>query len=274
MQVEEGKIVCGIVGLPLGHSLSPAMHRAAFHSMGLDADYRVFETNDIKGVVGLIRSSSIRGLSVTMPHKREVMALLDDIDDTALRVGAVNTIVNFSGRLVGHNTDAAGLGACLDEEGIAGHGEALLIGAGGAARAAALALKERGIRTAVTNRSEARGLAFAQEMGCKYLSFEELEGYSAEVIINATPVGMSHLKDLLPVPEAVVRKDMTVIDLIYNPPETGLLLIARERGCRIISGLSMFVHQGALQFRLWTGLNGPIDIMKDAVEGCLKRSRC
>jgi shikimate dehydrogenase len=271
MQVKEGRIICGIVGLPLAHSLSPAMHTAAFRSMGLDAEYRIFETEDIKGVIELIRSTSIRGLSVTMPHKRGVIPLLDAIEETARRVGAVNTIVNSAGRLTGHNTDANGLISCMDEEGIACQGRALLIGAGGAARAAAFVLRERGIRVAVTNRNEERGRAFAAEMGCAYLGFNELEMFSADIMINATPLGMSPLRDLLPVPEALIRKEMTVIDLIYNPPETRLLSLARGRGCRTISGLSMFVYQGALQFRLWTGLNAPIDIMRKAVEGCLKQ---
>ena len=271
MSVDQSTQVYGIVGSRLAHTLSPEMHNAAFKVIGMNAVYKVFETKNLKESLRNMVSAGIKGLSVTIPYKTEVIPLLDEIDKEALRLGSVNTIVNSSGRLIGFNTDAQGFLASLGPDGINSYKNALIIGAGGAARAVAFSLIDNGISVTITNRSEARGWALAMELGCYFLPLKDLRECKADLLVNTTPVGMWPDVDICPIPQQLLRKDMTVIDVIYNPLETRLLSIAGARGCRTIRGITMFVYQGVLQFRLWTGLNPPVQVMTETVKKCLMK---
>ncbi len=260
----------GVVGYPLGHSLSPIMHNTAFSASGLNAAYLAFETRDIDGCLKGMKALGIRGISVTLPHKSAVIPLLDEVDDLAKRIGAVNTIVNDDGRLIGYNTDAIGALKALEEKIELSGKTCLIIGAGGAARAIGFILRENGVDLKVANRSTERGKSLVLSLSCPFIPLDELEKATADLLIHTTPVGMSPRKDRCLVPEHILKKGMVVMDIIYNPFETKLLAIARARGCTIINGLGMFIQQGAEQFRLWTGLEAPINAMARAVKEALK----
>ena len=270
MIIDQHTTLYGVMGYPIGHSLSPTMHNAAFSAKGLNAVYLAFETRDLEGCLKGMRALGIKGMSVTIPHKSQVIPLLDDVDDLAKRIGAVNTIVNDGGRLVGYNTDAVGALKALEEKvGLSGK-TCLIIGAGGAARAIGFILKESGVEVIVSNRSVDRGQEFALSLDCSFIPLDEVENTTTELLINTTPVGMAPQKDQCPVPEKILRKGMVVMDIIYNPLETRLLAMAEARDCLTINGLGMFIHQGAEQFRLWTGLEAPVSDMARSVEQALQ----
>jgi len=261
----------GVVGYPLGHSLSPVMHNIAFSAMGLNAIYLAFETRDIDGCLKGIKALDIKGMSITLPHKSSVIPLLDEVDDLAKKIGAVNTIVNKGGYLVGYNTDAIGALKALEEKIELSGKTCLIIGAGGAARAIGFILKENGVEVKVANRSTERGRALAHSLTCPFIHIDQLENIGADLLIHTTPVGMTPYNYQCVIPEHILKKGMVVMDIIYSPIETKLLTMARTRGCLTINGLGMFVHQGAEQFRLWTGIDPPISAMIQAVKEALRR---
>jgi shikimate dehydrogenase len=263
----------GVIGYPLGHTLSPLMHNAAFRAAGLNAVYLAFETRDLPGALAGVRALGIRGMSVTIPHKTAVISLLDEVDELAATIGAVNTITNREGRLMGTNTDAlGGLRALQETTELAGK-TGLLVGAGGAARAIGHILKEQGVRLTLTNRSRRRGEALAEFLRCPFQPLDEVNQGEFDLLVHATPVGLFPQEDrCLLVPDNF-RKGMTVMDVIYNPAETALLRLARERGCIVLNGLPMFIHQGAEQFRQWTGRQPPVAEMARAVMTALGEAR-
>jgi shikimate dehydrogenase len=248
------------------------MHNAAFIAKGLNAAYLAFETRDLEGCLIGMKALGIKGMSVTIPHKSRVIPLLDVVDDLAKRIGAVNTIVNDAGRLVGYNTDAVGALKALEEKVELSGKTCLIIGAGGAARAIGFILKENIVKVTVANRSVERGQKLALSLDCPFIPLDEIENTTADLLINTTPVGMAPQKDQCPVPEQFLKKGMVVMDIIYNPLETRLLAMAGARDCVTINGLGMFIHQGAEQFRLWTGLEAPVTDMARAVEQALLAS--
>jgi shikimate dehydrogenase len=212
-----------------------------------------------------VRALGIRGLSVTIPHKSAVIPHLDDLDELASEIGAVNTVVNRDGRFVGYNTDAAGALKALEERISLTGRRCLLLGAGGVARAIGFVLRDKVAAITVANRSPDRGKALARFLDCSFIALDELEGVQADLLIQTTPVGMAPGDRACPVSEQILRNGMAVMDVIYNPPETRLLALARSRGCVTINGLSMFIHQGAEQFKLWTGGEPPTQAMTTAV---------
>jgi shikimate dehydrogenase len=264
--IDQSTNLYGVVGYPLGHSLSPTMHNSAFAASGLNAVYLAFETNDLVGCITGIRAFSIRGVSVTLPHKSAVIDYLDEVDDLANKIGAVNTIVNVNGRLIGYNTDALGALKALEEKIQLSGKSCILVGAGGAARAIGFILKQRGVKLKVSNRTPERGQDLAQLLACPYLALDDLATADADILIQATSVGMAPGDTACPIPEHILREGMLVMDIIYNPIETRLLRIAKSRGCLTINGLGMFIHQGAEQFRLWTGMDPPFSAMTGAVQ--------
>ena len=270
MTIDQHTHLYGVVGKPTGHSLGPAMHNAAFLEAGLDAVYLAFETEDLEGCIRGIKALGIKGMSVTIPFKSTVIPYLDELDPLARRIGAVNTIINDDGRLAGYNTDALGAYRALSEKGFLPVKNCLVLGAGGAARAIGLILKEKGFEISVVNRSDTRGNELARVLECPYIPLDRVGEHEADLLIQTTPVGMSPNIEESLVLEHVLREGMIVMDIIYNPVETKLLKIAKARGCETISGLSMFVYQGAEQFRLWTGINPPIDKMRRAAEIALQ----
>lgn len=270
MMIDQHTDLYGVIGNPVRHSLGPAMHNAAFREKAINAVYLAFETADAGDCINGVRCLGIRGLSVTIPFKTDIIPFLDEVDDLALRIGAVNTVVNKDGSLRGYNTDAAGALAALQEKTEVHGRRVVIVGAGGASRAIGYILKEKGAVVVVSNRSHDRGTALCRDLDCEFIQTGKLHDVNADIIINTTPVGMSPDIDLSPVSEKVFKKGMVVMDIIYNPLETRFLAAARARGCEIVNGLSMFVYQGAEQFRLWTGLEAPVDVMTEAVKKELK----
>ncbi|MBF0495180.1 MAG: shikimate dehydrogenase [Deltaproteobacteria bacterium] len=270
MTINQQTGLYGVLGFPLTHTLSPVMHNAALTALGLNDVYLALETKDITAAMTGVRALGIKGLSVTIPYKSEVIPLLDEVDSLATNIGAVNTIVNREGRLLGYNTDAWGALAALEEVISIGHRtRCLVIGAGGAARAVGFALQTKGAGVIIVNRSPDKGQALARDLNCDFLPWAEEDRAEAEVIIQTTPVGMYPDIDNCPVPESVLRPGLTVMDIIYNPWETKLLGLAKSRGCRVINGLPMFIHQGGAQLRLWTDLEPPLALMRATVEAAL-----
>lgn len=256
--------VYGILGQPVAHSLSPAMHNAAFREMGLNAVYVAFPVTDLAQAVAGLRGLDIGGASVTIPFKEEIMALLDEIDPQAARMGAVNTVVNRGGGLVGSNTDWQGARAALEEKTEIAGKRCLILGAGGAARAIAFAIQEQGGKVAVTDLDTAKALALSRQLWVEVVAPDYLDQYSAEILINATPVGMEPQSDNIPLDPELLSRYQVVMDIVYRPLETRLLREARSRGCRVIDGLRMLIHQGAAQFELWTGRPAPVEVMARA----------
>ncbi len=279
----------GILGYPLGHSASPAFQQAALDHLGLDARYEAWEVEPerLAERVRQLRGPELLGFNVTVPHKEAVMPLLDAVEATARDIGAVNTVVSRDGRLVGANTDLEGFLRALREEGTyePRGGNALVLGAGGAARAVAYALLVEGVAgVAIANRSPDRARVLAEELGARFpgraralsLDAEALAPLlgadaSVDLLVNCTSLGMAHGPDpdASPVPAELIPGTALVYDLVYNPQETPLLAAARLAGARTLGGLPMLVYQGATAFRLWTGREAPIDVMMRAASAAL-----
>jgi shikimate dehydrogenase len=272
-------VLAGIIGWPVTHSLSPAMHNAAFAALGLDMAYVPLPVaaGDVEAAVRGLRSLGFRGANVTMPHKAAVVPFLDRISDDARLVAAVNTIVVDGGVLAGYNTDVGGFVAALQEavaEPLAG-ASALVLGAGGAARAAVLGLLRVGVgRCTVVNRtmSRAEELVRLLQPAGEAVRFElvALDALSADqvrdadIVVNATALGMA---GLLKVPDVLVdniQRDHIVYDVVYGQRPTMPLERARATGARAIDGLTMLVWQAALSFELWTGRAAPLEVMRSA----------
>ena len=277
--------LCGVIGDPIEHTMSPVIHNAAFTRMGLDYVYvpfRVKKEGLAKAIQGM-RALNIRGLNVTIPHKVSVIPLLDELDPVAERIGAVNTITNDDGVLKGYNTDASGFLQALLEKGIEpGEKNIVILGAGGASRAISLILAERGAHLVILNRlleldwaeelADRLAKLFNREIKALELTEENLVEVldGADILVNATSVGMSpHIKGTL-VPSNLLRPGLVVFDVIYNPIKTKLLREAAEAGAKTVSGVEMLVWQGALAFERWTGVEAPLELMREEVIKQLK----
>ncbi|MCL2615477.1 MAG: shikimate dehydrogenase [Dehalococcoidia bacterium] len=271
--------LCGIIGSPVRHTISPAMHNAAMTHIGINYAYLAFEvpsTNLKKSIEGM-RAMEITGLNVTIPHKVAVLPLLDEQDTLAQDVGAVNTIVNQNGRLKGYNTDVGGFIEALKAVAFDAKGKhVLLLGAGGAARAMGFALAQQdaciSILSRPTHMEQARLLAQnLTQLGKEPVKALELndnnlksELSAATLLVNATSAGMAPNVTETPVSASLLRPELVVFDVVYTPLETRLLKEARRIGCTTASGLDMLVRQGALSFKLWTGYDAPQDVMMRA----------
>jgi shikimate dehydrogenase len=253
--------LCAIIGNPIGHSLSPLVHNAAFECLGLDYIFLAFAVERLQEAIRGIAALGLQGVSITIPHKVEVMNYLDEIEPVARRIGAVNTIVKRDGRLIGYNTDWSGAMQALEDKIDLRGKSAVVLGAGGAARAIAFGLKEKGADPVILNRTVARAEALASGLQCRFGSVELIEKLSYDLVINATSVGMAPHTESTPLHKAVL-KDVLVFDTVYNPLKTRLIREAEERGCPTVTGLEMFVNQAALQFELWTGQKAPLDLMR------------
>jgi shikimate dehydrogenase len=257
--------VVGIIGDPVGHSRSPAMHNAAFHALGLDWVYVAFPVARGRGAAAVraVTALALAGLNVTMPHKADAAAACDDLSPEAAALGAANTVVNADGALVGHSTDGDGFLRALDDEGIEVTGRhVLVVGAGGAARAITHALGRVGANVTVTARrpDAARSAASLAPDG-DATGFDGIAVERFDVIVNATPLGMDG--EAPPFDTAKLHTGQFCYDTVY-PVETPLLRDARARGLRATGGLGMLVHQGALSFSLWTGVEPPLEVMRAA----------
>jgi shikimate dehydrogenase len=260
-----------VLGNPVGHSLSPVMHNAAFRQTGHNGVYVALNVTDLPGAVTGIRALGVRGCCVTIPFKVEVMDHLDHVDPMARKIGAVNTIVNDAGRLYGFNSDAPGAMAALLEKTPVIRRRVAVIGAGGAARALAHGIAEHGGQLTIVNRSQDRGRRLASQLECDFCPLADFSGVGCDILINTTSVGMAPHTDQMPVGHACLRPGMTVMDIVYNPLETRLLGAARQAGCTVVNGVAMFVHQGAFQFERWTGEKAPVQLMKKTVLDVLEK---
>jgi shikimate dehydrogenase len=257
-------LVYGIIGRPVAHSLSPAMHNAAFRELGMNAVYVAFPVADLARAVAGLRGLQINGVSVTIPFKEDIIPLLDELEPQAAKIGAVNTVVNRDGRLVGTNTDWLGALLALEEKTAIAQKRVLILGAGGASRAIAFAILEKGGQVAVSDLDRDKALALSRQMWVEVVAPDHLGQYPADILINATPVGMEPKSGDIPLDPALLARFQVVMDIVYKPLETRLLKEARSRDCQVIDGLQMLIHQGAAQFELWTGQSAPREVMARA----------
>ena len=262
--------VYGVLGNPVAHSMSPLMHNAAFTLLGMDAIYLPFEVENLQGAVAGMKALRIKGASVTHPFKTQIIEFIDEIDDTAEKIGAVNTLVFGKERIRGTNTDWVGAVRCLETLlPIEGH-KFVVIGAGGAARAVVSGIISKGGKAIVVNRSVEEGRALAEEFDCVFVPLSEIESARGDCLVNTTPVGMYPKENEMPVPKHVLGTYKAVADVIYNPLKTMLLREAEAAGCMVASGFEMFVYQGTEQFTIWTGRQAPVELMRKLVLERLK----
>ncbi|WP_313343858.1 shikimate dehydrogenase [Sedimentibacter sp.] len=273
----------GLLGYPLKHSRSPHMHNTAFEALGLDHVYMAFEVKEgyIKEGLDAIRILNTEGCNVTMPHKKKVLEYLDEISDDAKIIGSVNTVKNNNGKLTGYNTDGRGFIKALEENHVEYKNKKIVLaGAGGAARAVATQLAYEGASELVLFN---RTLSTAEEIieninknipECKgralELKEEELkkEIQDASILVNCTSLGMKVTVDQAIVSSSdAFHKDLFVADIVYDPPKTKLLEMADEAGCRYMNGLMMMIWQGAIAFKIWTGKDMPVDLIKKEIFG-------
>ncbi len=275
-----------LLGHPVAHSISPAFQQAAFEASGLDIRYEAWDVppSELLLAVERLRGGDLLGANVTVPHKVTILPLLDRPDGAAERVGAVNTVVNAGGLLEASNTDVAGLRGAWQEAGIRVEGEhVVLLGAGGAARAAVIALSALGAADVmVANRTPERGEELRSLAGevltLSTCPLDEASGelraalYEASLVIHCTPLGMRHGPDETrsPLPRSAFRPGQVAFDSVYTPEWTPFLEEASRGGARAVGGLSMLVHQGAVSFRLWTGFEPPLGVMFDAARAALR----
>ncbi len=268
----------GVIGNPVHHSLSPMIHNRAFERLGWNAVYLAFEVKNIEEALKGVRGLGVRGVSVTIPFKTEVIPFLDKVERLAKKIGAVNTIVNRRGRLIGYNTDCDGALEALEVRMNLRGKKVALLGAGGAARAIGFGLQERGYSLILVNRSTERGQALSRELGCAYLPISSLVrmkagGLGADVLINATSLGMVPRERDTPIPKRLLKEGMLVMDIVYRPLQTRLLREAKEKGCVTVDGLEMLIRQAIAQFAIWTGKRLEIGQIKKDLCPRLKRER-
>lgn len=265
MTFDSNTSVYAVFGDPVSHTLSPSMHNRAFQFTGYNGVYLAFGVKNIKNALVSLRTLGIKGASITIPHKIEAMKYLDEVDSIALKIGAVNTIINNDGFLKGYNSDGLGAVKALSEKTVIKGKNIAVIGAGGAARAVGFCVKKEGGRITVINRSMDKGERLAGELSADYRPLNDIGKMNCDILINTTSVGMTPHTGEMPIEKRYLEKGMVVMDIVYNPLKTRLLSEAEKAGCITVDGVSMFVHQGAFQFELWTGIKAPIDIMKKAV---------
>ena len=242
---------CGIVLHPTGHTLSPLLHTTAYASLGLDASYEVHDVlpSQLAARVAELRASGMKQLAVSLPHKHAALDLADKASEASRAIGAANTLTEVDGLILADNTDWIGVTRMLELLGSWKDKTALVIGAGGAARAVVYATRQLGMRVGVVNRTRARAERLASDLGAELGSLEA----PYDLLVNATTVGMQPDIDATPVPAAMLRPEATICDAVYRPLETRLLREARARGCRIQDGLDWLVLQAVEQIRLWSG---------------------
>lgn len=280
MEINAQTQFCGVIGNPVEHSLSPAIHNAAFQKLQLNFVYLAWRVEAIGDAIkGLRALGNFRGASVTIPHKVTAVPFLDEVEPTARHIGAINTVVAEGGKLSGYNTDATGALRALREGGANLRGQrVVMLGTGGAARAIAFALAAEGsiehLNLLGIDDHERQALArdlqtkSAMQVHDSHLDEAVLNKMlpNSHVLIHCTPIGMFPKVHDTCVPAPLLHAGLTVMDIVYNPRETRLLMDAKAKGCRTIAGVEMFLHQAATQFELWTGKPAPIDVMRAVLD--------
>lgn len=276
-EIDQGYEVFGVIADPVGHSLSPMIHNAAFHQLGMKRVYVPFRIPeaDLGRWLQHCRELGIRGLSVTIPHKEAVIARCNKVESVVRGIGAVNTMVfDEDGTVRGYNTDYRAamdsllrvLGSGADEQEPLQGTKAMVLGAGGVSKAVAFGLKQKGADVVVSSRTKARAVALAKDVGGKAVEWDMRHHFSPDVLINGTPVGMHPNLDDTPWDQKKLRPGSVVFDTVYNPEQTLLVKQARKAGCRVITGVDMFIRQAALQFQLFTGEEAPTDLMRETLK--------
>ena len=265
MQLDGATQLYGIMGNPVSHSLSPAMHNAAFAACGLNKVYVPFAVVDVPGALDGFRALGVGGVSVTIPHKQAVIPHLDAIDPVADKIGAVNTLVIDGRRIHGYNSDWIGANQALETIVDLPASTVLVLGAGGSARAIGFGLQAKGATVIIANRTLSRGRALARDLDCDCYPLAEIGGVAADALVNATAVGMTPMADATPVPRSVLENIPAVMDIVYAPARTRLLTEAEQAGCKTVSGMYMLLFQGVAQFEWWTGRDAPVDVMREVL---------
>ncbi len=265
--------ICLSIGYPIISSRSPLMHNAGYKKLRIDNQFIYLsaevKSENLKIAIDGIRGLGIRGVSVTMPYKKEVMKYLDKIDKDAKMIGAVNTIVNDGGKLTGFNTDYIGVLEALGEKINLKRKKVAIIGAGGAARAIVYGLNKKGSVIKIFNRTLDQAKELAQEFDCQFSTLDSLEEViNMDIIINATPVGMN--EDKSSIDKNFLNKNQIVFDVVYTPKETRLIKDAKQIGAKVIFGYEMLLYQGVEQFKLYTGFDAPIETMRKTLIKSLK----
>ncbi|MBX3325452.1 MAG: shikimate dehydrogenase [Nitrospira sp.] len=280
MEIDTKTQFCGVIGKPVGHSLSPAIHNAAFRTVGLNFVYLAWQVEAIGDAVkGLRALGNFRGASVTIPHKVAAIQFLDQVEPTAKRIGAINTIVAENGELTGYNTDASGALRALREGGVELKGRCVVVlGSGGAARAITVALAaesgaEKLTLLGIEDLERTRLAQDVRSVGAVTVEDSHLDEAAlrrvlpdSHVLIHCTPVGMSPNAEATCVPASLLHPRLAVMDIVYNPRETQLLKDAKRVGCKTIPGLEMFLNQAVTQFELWTNQSAPVAVMRAVLE--------
>ncbi|OIP95325.1 shikimate dehydrogenase [Candidatus Wirthbacteria bacterium CG2_30_54_11] len=275
-EAPSGATVCAVIGDPVEHSVSPAMHTAGYRSLGLKYYFGRLRvtSSELARSMAAVRSLTIRGVSVTLPHKVAVMQYLDEIDPVAQQIGAVNTIVNTSGHLKGYNTDWEGAMRSVEEVASIAGKTVVMIGAGGAARGVGYGFLQRlAGRLIILNRSEEKAKALAGELGAQWGGLDQLERSlgQADILFQTTSVGMH--PDILEtiVPQEFLHPGLVVVEAVFNPLETRLIREAKAAGCKVSLGYRMLLYQGVRQFELYTGVEkAPVEAMDKALVETLK----
>ncbi|WP_433969169.1 shikimate dehydrogenase [Tunturiibacter gelidiferens] len=269
-QVDAATKVYGVAGNPIRSSLSPIMMNTAFRRETVNAVYLALQANKLSDLLKLVHEIPIQGLSVTMPLKQEIMAHLEKTDPLSAKIGACNTVLRQDGKLYGFNTDVAGITGPIEKRMALRGAKALVLGAGGAARAAVFGMRDKGAEVFILNRTAETAQKLAKQSGSKTIKKEAVAKTTFDVIVNATPIGMTGIKGA-PILEAVDLNTKLVFDLVYNPLETPLLRLARQQSIPIITGIEMFVQQGARQFEIFTGKPAPEEEMLRVVIHALRQ---
>lgn len=274
LEITARSFLCLIIGDPVSHSLSPAMHNAAYAHAGIDfvmGAAHVTAEGLVEAIKG-VRALGIRGLAVTMPHKVAIMPLLDAVDPTAQAIGAVNTVVLENGVLTGFNTDWLGILRPLEQRTTLRGKAVALLGAGGAAQAALHACQSQGASVTIFNRTVEKAQMIAERFGCAVQPLTDATGLSTfDVIINTTAVGMDPNRNQSPIPQSAIRKHHIVFETIYSPAKTKLIQMSEDVGSQTITGLEMFLEQGVAQFQLHTGVKPPREEMEKILKAALGR---
>jgi shikimate dehydrogenase len=277
MQISGRTRVFGVIGDPIEHTLSPALQNAAFQQLGLDCVFLAFHVKptDVEKAIAGVRGLGISGLNVTMPHKNAVIPYLDEVDDAAKFLGSVNTINHQNDRLRGFSTDGAGALNALKENGTDPHGKKVVVlGAGGAAKAIAYALAPEADELVLLNRTPQKTQELTKALYMKFIGkiisgslsatdlWKNLQ--DADILINATTVGMHPHPDESLIQAKWLRPGLTVMDIVYNPIQTQLAADAKAAGAKVVSGVEMLIYQGAASFEIWTDKKAPVEVMRQA----------
>jgi shikimate dehydrogenase len=261
MKINSNTKLFAVIGNPVKHSKSPLIHNVALEDKKIDAVYMAFEIKSVENAIVAMKELDIKGYSVTIPHKIEVMKYLDEIDELAKSMGAVNTVHNKEGKLVGYNTDCMGAINALKTKTELSGKKVYLIGAGGASRAITAGLASQKANIVIFDLEEEKANELAKEFGAQTKKMSELDN-NCDILINATPVGMFPKVDNSVFPKELLKKEMVVFDVVYNPLETKLIKDAKEVGCEIVAGIEMFLEQAYAQFEIWNEVNAPKEIMR------------